>query len=406
LHHEGSREILEGNPPIITGRWNVERDSHALTPCCVLAACLLLALGGCADRSVGPEGHPYPDQSTPDRVLEKLEMAYEAMDADAYLDCLAEDFLFFVNPDEAASNPDIPEYWEKADELTIHRNMFPDTTAIESVELTLTVVSRDSLPGQDPDDPADDVWEYLVDVDLRIQAGLTYLSSGASLFVMRRSSDFEDVVWQIIEHHDLGDEGIQREEASWTAIKLVLGGVEDALYPIRSSPRNVIRKLVLAYERMDAEAYLDCLAENFVFFLNPDDVNEDPEHPLPEHWNKAEEETIHWNMFGEDTVVEGISLVLTPLSETFDEGNPADPLDDTWTLLEAVDLRVHVPPGLMLLATTPSEYVIGVDPDDAGYGGVAFWEITTWLDLSGWSDGRSDPAVEHVSWTGIKALYR
>jgi hypothetical protein len=209
--------------------------------------------GCCSDTSTCPEGPDgpddveYPDQSTPDNVIEKLEMAYENLDGDAYLECLAEDFLFFLNPDDAAADSTLPEYWDKAEERRLHWHMFADTTVIESIELTLTVVSKDSLPGDDPVDPSDDRWEYEVDVDLEVEAGVTYLSSGMSLFVMRRSPDHLATVWQIIEHHDLGDDGIQREQTTWTAIKLALGGSHESLYPLRTSPRNVIEKLRLAY---------------------------------------------------------------------------------------------------------------------------------------------------------------
>jgi ketosteroid isomerase-like protein len=376
-------------------------------PVAALAVVAVVGAGCCSDSGTGPDDGDleYPDQSTPDNVIEKLGMAYEEMDAEAYLDCLAEDFVFFLNPDEVEGDPTLPEYWGKAEETVIVHHMFADTTAIESVLVTLTVGSRDSLPGEDPGDPADDLWEYLVDVDLRVDAGVTLLSSGSSLFVMRRAPDREEPVWQIIEHHDLGHEEVQREDTTWTAIKLVFGGdVQDSLYPIRSNPSNVLRKLNLAYVRMDAEAYLDCLAEDFAFFLNPDDVNDDPE--LPDFWNKAEETTIHGNMFGEDSDVGGVSLIMTLQSESYDPGDPGDPFDDTWTFLEAIDLRVQLPPDLTLHAQAPCEFSLGIDPDETGAGGRSLWEITTWYDLSTESGRWSDPTHEHASWGRIKALYR
>jgi ketosteroid isomerase-like protein len=377
------------------------RDSRAVTAWCVLAACLLVALGGCADRSVGPDGPTYPDQSTPDHVMEKLVQAYEAMDAGAYLECLAEDFVFFLNPEDVASDPGLPEYWDRAEEQVVAGLMFADTTSIEDVRLTLTVVSADSLPGEDPDDPADDLWEYVVEADLRLRANFTWLADGLSRFVLRRSPGQDDVVWQIIEHRDLDYKLRRREESTWTEIKLAFADVQASLYPVRSSPENVLRKLNLAYERMDAEAYLDCLGEDFLFFLNPDDVDEDPEHPLPESWNRAEEETIHGNMFGEDTDVRAVSLVLDHVESGHDPGDPEDPSDDVWTYLEHYDLRVLLPPNLTLLADSRSEFVFQVDPDEIGHGGIALWEITSWSDGPG-----LDSLTEDSSWGRIKSMYR
>jgi ketosteroid isomerase-like protein len=351
-------------------------------------AVLALVVGCSSDTCTCPEDvgdTGYPDQSTPDNAIQKLEMAYESMDADAYMECLAEDFLYFLNPDDLDDNPYLPPYWDKAEERTIAWNMFADTTAVGSIDLTLTVVSRDSLPGED-------LWEYEVDVDLTVEAGTAYLSSGLSLFVMRRSPDHLQTTWQIIEHHDLGEDGIQRENTTWTAIKLLFGGsAVDSLYPLRTSAANVLRKLNIAYERMDAEAYLDCLAEDFIFFLNPDDLTDYPE--LPEYWDKVEEATIHGNMF-------------VSVSEQFDQGDPGDPTDDTWVYLESVDLRMQLPPDLTLLVQVPQQFTLGVDPEETGLGGELLWEITRWHDISAEAGRYQEPMVEHASWGLIKAMYR
>jgi hypothetical protein len=362
-------------------------------------ASLALLVSGCSDTCTCPEdvdAFAYPDQSTPDNVLEKLEMAYENMDADAYVECLAEEFIFFLNPDDVGANPSLPPYWDKAEERMIVWHMFADTTAIGSIDLTLTIVSRDSVAGQD-------LWEYEVDVDLTVEAGATYISSGMSLFVMRRSPDHFETTWQIVEHHDLGEDEIQRESTTWTTIKLVFGGPgTDSIYPLRTSPENVLRKLNLAYVRMDDEAYLDCLSEDFVFFLCPDDVNDNPE--LPASWEKAEEATIHGNMFGEGSAVEGIALVFTLESTSHDEGDPSDPLDDTWVLLEDADLRMQLPPDLTLHAQAREEFALAVDPAEAGLGGELLWEITEWHELS--PEERAGGPKEDASWGILKALFR
>jgi hypothetical protein len=152
---------------------------------------------------------------------------------------------------------------------------------------------------------------------------------------------------------------------------------------------------------MDADAYLDCLSEDFVFFLSPDDVNDNPE--LPAFWHKAEEATIHGNMFGEDGSVEGISLVFALESASHDEGDPGDPLDDTWVFLEDADLRMQFPPDLTLHANSPQEFTLAVDPDEGGLGGELLWEIAEWRELT--PEERAGGSKEDPSWGILKALF-
>ncbi|MBD3348249.1 MAG: hypothetical protein GF400_03505, partial [Candidatus Eisenbacteria bacterium] len=73
---------------------------------CVLLTAALAALPGCFGSSTGPDddpeeaGHEYPPRTSPANVIAKLVEAYGRTDAEAYLDCLAEDFVFFLNPDD------------------------------------------------------------------------------------------------------------------------------------------------------------------------------------------------------------------------------------------------------------------------------------------------------------------
>ncbi|MBD3348265.1 MAG: hypothetical protein GF400_03585 [Candidatus Eisenbacteria bacterium] len=170
-------------------------------------------------------------------------------------------------------------------------------------------------------------------------------------------------------------------------------------YTPRTSPANVIAKLVEAYGRTDAEAYLDCLAEDFVFFLNPDDVT--PGGGLPEQWGKDEEEMIHQAMFSDTLGVDGVSLTMTNVSATYDAGeDPGDPSDDTWEYLEDPDLRVMTG-NLTLLANGQQLFTVAVDPDTTGPGGETLWEIADWSELS-----EAPDLAESSTWGSIKSLYR
>ncbi len=184
-----------------------------------------------------------------------------------------------------------------------------------------------------------------------------------------------------------------------TSVSPDAGQVEEDPYPLRTGPSNVLQKLNEAYVAMDVEAYLDCLAEDFEFVLDPGDVN-DPGNDLPPSWGKQAERDIHERMFSDTTNVDRIDLALTDISIDYDQGaDPSDPADDRLTYLEQPDLRVVI--GYWTYITShEQEFVFMVDPDTTGPNGEALWEIVEWHEI----DERS--CLEDSSWGSIKALYR
>ncbi len=174
------------------------------------------------------------------------------------------------------------------------------------------------------------------------------------------------------------------------------GGGGEASYRDRLSPTDALHNLDTAYEYKNADEYLACLAEDFIFYTAEADQN-DPQNPLPEDWDKQIERGIHENMFGDETDVDRITLTLTNQSIDYNSGaDPLDPSDDTYAYVEAVDLRVYIPiPGddLILLATANNMFVFGVDPNEVGPNGETLWEVKEWHDL----DERSGSLVSEGS---------
>lgn len=185
------------------------------------------------------------------------------------------------------------------------------------------------------------------------------------------------------------------------------GNGGDIQYKIRTTPDNVLYNLRQAYEYMNAEEYLDCLADGFTFHLSEDDWQGGE---LPQTWDKAEETRIHNNMFAEESDVEDIALILTDMIEpAFDQGaDPEDPADDRWEYKEAVDLRVTVGGDLTYLATAPALYVFQRDIDQTGPDGEELWEIIDWFDLGDERSQGYDPAPDErmISVGALKGLYR
>ena len=173
-------------------------------------------------------------------------------------------------------------------------------------------------------------------------------------------------------------------------------------YHLRTHPDSVFLNLELAYEHENAEEYLKCLADSFVFYLSDDALIEDPS--LPPSWDRNLEQTIHENMFAPEGTVEEIALYLMQTSAVDVPGpEPCDP--HTWEYTFGVQLQVHQPDSIALVATAPSFFVLQVDPDGVGPSGEDLWEIVRWHDLNDRRDRGNSPVIP-MTWGSIKARFR
>ncbi len=384
----------------------------------------VIGLIGCSNSS-GPSASDYVNPTSPENVLLNLERAYGQRDVGEYLDCLSEDFRFHFTEEDQEDWPELPPWFYRSDEQQVHENMFGDEWDVESISLTLTVASVETIPGGDLHVPTRDVVRVRVLTDLRIDlsGNLTYLATNPQNFYFREVVGSRElhgrILWEISEWEDAEgwDAGARVEAAGWGGIKYTfLESLSEASR--RTSPADVIDQLEAAYVAMDSLSYLDCLSEDFIFFPNEDDVN-DPNQGIPSEWYKPDERTIHGNMFGEDGYVESISLVLTNTEVVHDTGvDPEDPLDDTYVHTEDVYLLMYLYGGNGFIATAPSGFHLRVDQDEEGPYGEIMWEVYEWYDLSiegrrGASENRefsswggTSEDREQSSWGGIKALFR
>lgn len=185
--------------------------------------------------------------------------------------------------------------------------------------------------------------------------------------------------------------------------------IPPADYHERLTPGDVIHNLKTAYVYKNADEYLDCLSEDFIFFPSPADL-QDPNNTMPDEWYKPDEQAMHISMFTGDDAVESITLTLTDITIEHDEGEPGNPLDDIYIYVEAVDLMVNLYGDQSYLATAPSEYWFRVDTDQSGEDGEIWWEIYMWFDRedarSSGDGARQDPNVERVSLGQLKHLFK
>jgi len=382
-------------------------------PLQIIAVLALAVALACCSRSTSPDENDevsYPLRTTPENVLEKLRLAYANMDLEPYLDCFAEEFLFFVSEaDQGNPGNPLPAYWDVVTEEMIHAAMWDAESNVDSIAVVLTEIASEYDPGADPGSTADDRWIVQMGVDVRIYIPIPgdvfiLLVTGDQTFVLQVDPNElgpeGEALWEIAEWWDAHEGRPSTEDTSWAGVKALYW---ERPYPLRSTPESVLEKLRLAYGNMDLEPYLDCLAEDFLFYTSEADQG-DPGNPLPEFWDRATEETIHANMWGEETDVDRITLLMAEISSEFDEGDdPVSIADDRWTFLMHAHLRVYIPiPGdeLILLVTSDQEFVLQVDPDEVGAMGEALWEIVEWREID------SGHMYEDATWGGIKALYR
>ena len=169
-------------------------------------------------------------------------------------------------------------------------------------------------------------------------------------------------------------------------------------YPERTTPANVIAKFEMAYEAMDADEFLDCLSQDFRFYVNPLDTQGDD--ALPEFWDRAVEDTIARRMFGESSWIDSIRVWLTQSGDPEEiPGEPGDP--SAWRYSEEAIVKIYYPPDLYIWADCQEIFLIRPDEDDAGGNGEELWEICEWHDF----DDLRARDREMPSWSRIKAHF-
>ncbi len=373
----------------------------------------VVGLVGCSNSS-GPSDEidsGFVEPTSPEKVLLNFERAYDERDVDEYLDCLSDDFKFHFTEADQGGWPNLPPWFYKSDEQQVHENMFGDEWNVETISLTLTVASVETIPGGDLRVPGDIV-VIVADADLRINlsGGVGYNATDPQEFRFRTVSGSGEregrILWEMFEWHDLEwDNGARVEFAGWGGIKYCfLESLSETSR--RTSPAEVIDQLEAAYVAMDTMNYLDSLSGDFQFFPCEEDV-QNPELDIPPVWYKPDERTMHGNMFDEGSYVESISLVLTTTEVVHDTGaDPEDPLDDTYVHTEDVYSLMNLLNGDAFIVTAPSGFHLRVDPDEEGPYGETMWEIYEWYDLAG--EGRGDVSGhrEWTTWGGVKAMFR
>ena len=370
----------------------------AITVTVLIIAGLIAGCSNCA--CPGDDEEELADRTTTQGVIDLLADAYNGKNATAFASCLAADFVFHLEASTISGDPTLPDYWGKTTELELHETAFGTRLPVTSLSLTLEEERAPlEIPGPAPTDPSE--WEFYQRYTIEtVVEGVTYEVNGYASFQLAGAAGDTnaqgDQLWSIVEWTDTGDVPCRADATNWTEIKLLF--VEDPNdYVLRTTPVNAVEKFRQAYAAMDAFAVLDCFADTFSFWLNPQDLN-DPQNPLPESWDLGDESTITWNMFGPGTNINNISLALSEIGDPVQLPAPGGG-DPGWAYTYNVDMFAYLDQ-LTFWANAAARFELFIDPDETGPAGETLWEIARWHDID-------DPyRVESRSWGFIKSLYR
>jgi len=178
-------------------------------------------------------------------------------------------------------------------------------------------------------------------------------------------------------------------------------GPSESGYLEPTSPDNVLLNVERAYGERNLDEYLGCMSEDFRFLFTEEDQEDWPQ--FPPWFYKSDEQQVHENMFGDESDVESITLVLVVASvETIPAAVGLDAARDVVVIQADADLRVNLIGGLTYLATNPQNFYFREVSDANGRDGRALWEMFEWHDLDESDDGAR---VEDTSWGRIKRLF-
>ena len=183
--------------------------------------CAMALITGCSN-SAGPDESDdtgYPLRTSPTRVAEKLLEAYEALDAEAFKDCLSDTFTFHLNP----GWPPQPESWGIETEAAIAESMLGPDTDVLSISLYMTQLRAAPRTLSPETSSGDSVLVYVYDLWVYLPDDWIYWGTGTSHFRFVTDPDTTgpegETLWEISRWDDTEDQSNRSESWTWSKIK-------------------------------------------------------------------------------------------------------------------------------------------------------------------------------------------
>lgn len=185
--------------------------------------------------------------------------------------------------------------------------------------------------------------------------------------------------------------------------------------PLLNTPDDVIEGLRVAWESHDTTLLEPLLADDFVFYLSPNDVSF---WGLDSAWSRAEEMSCCDNVFSGDTGMRPGGAFQAPVDARFGFGLSLKPVEQTWEMTKRVDepfagALARRYDQLMLVQYTTidfdfigsrQEFYIGaVDVTGEDGGPARRYVLHAWQDL-----GIPNPDLRHGTWSWgyFKSIFR
>jgi ketosteroid isomerase-like protein len=369
-------------------------------------------------NSNGGEQDSYLPRTSPENLLENLLLAYKHRDVAQFNSLLDEEFVFHFSEEDQ----DIGVRLLRAAEIPIHDAMFgPDYIQ----NLTLSYHVDDITLDEERTTPADSVWvATLSNVDLYLFGKFPQfpdedpwgfqMENGRERFWFHRSSEVDpdsgEPVWTIIEWRELGfrsdlSASPSVASTSWGEIKALFGPWHGPFLQ-RTSPENLLRNLLKAYELRDVAEFDSLLDRDFVFFFSEEDQD------IGERLERSEEIPIHDAMFGPD-YIQNLTLSYHVDGITLDEERTT-PADSVWVAtLSNVDLYLYgktpqfpyEDPRAYEMENGAERFWFHRTSWTDPYMGEPIWTIVEWLEGPGWHNPGALPASDATTWGAMKALF-
>jgi hypothetical protein len=378
----------------------------------------MLALLPACDE--GPSGPPPPEGSlfepltSRSAVVNNIEVAWNHRNSDKIGELLDENFVFILDPADVGG--DVPESWDRAEELANSEALFTSNTApnptgpeCERISVNFDDDEITWTPLAVSPSTFGETWytaTVYYDHTYEMKPDITYIAppGSAAQLTVRPVGD----EWRLVEWRDGAGPGVKSEGAhasstatvSWGAIKTVY---RDSEYHALTSRRAVLYDLERAWINRDAAKIDELLDDNFVFYFSPGDVGN-----TPEQWGRVDEMATSTALFESNTVTPANGPVCTSVQVDIQFSNvttwveivPESYPDEIWySAVVFYGFVFEMEGDLTFIAAPGSKMQLTVRKVGNQ------WRLVEWRDI-GSSLATAGGVSQATTWGSIKALYR
>ncbi len=397
---------------------------------CALAFGFLSGVISCGDEAVPPECDPCPPPnefrplSTPDAVLNNLQVACNTRNLQEYDRLLDADFTFHAFAGDVAEG--LPDQWgHTTDAIYGSRLLDPayeGPNRCTHIDLDIPFEYGVQWDAFNPPSHPGEIWfsaRLLYSFSIDVESGERYVPPAGAYadIAVRNVGTQSDPDFRLVEWTD----GVlpnlpphpphppSLTDATFGAVKGLYRDGAPAVIPL-TTREAVLNNVEAAYNKRDITRYEALLDPEFTFYLSVGDIG----NGLPEQWGYAEDVLYNSRMFDMSYIGPNRCTNIR-FDLQFEEGvlwvsfAPSSHPDETWyTTTVFYDFQIDIVPDTRLLPPPGSRAYVTVR--NAGTDADPHWRLVEMRDLgSQYIDaaaGDAPAAVQQSTWGRVKALYR